>query len=323
MKTLLHSARLIAGQPASLLSSRYWKYLARALAIYPLTQRWLGYLLHDERRAEMAACNTQLFLKLQRPYLRKNIGLNEKLTILQQHYDFIDEHLALPLRSLLYQTGRLPLATCTGKSGQQYGIELSPTRSFDKEGELMVCLLSPTGEGVITRAVFSIHQDETGEYIMEVGCLQGPRRSLGNEAVKAATRDLHGLRPKNLIMRCVYDLAKLWGIRKIRAVAGQYHIYHTPFRRQRTISADYDGFWEEMGGQLLPKGCYALPAEPTRKTLEDIDSRKRAQYLRRFSLEDSISVSIRDALQVTPLLVQPGQQVTLQSRFLGEYHQAA
>ncbi|MBB5019650.1 hypothetical protein HNQ59_002958 [Chitinivorax tropicus] len=323
MKNLLHSARMLAGPQSSMMSTRYWKYLIRAVAIYPLTRRWLGYLMDDEQRAEMTRCNTQLLLKLQRPYIRKNISLREKLSILEAHYDFMDRHLTSHLRQALYQTGRLALGECVGKSGQRYRVELNPTRSFDKEGELMVCLIAPSNEGVLTRAVFSIRQD-AGGYAMEIGCLQGPRRNLGNEAIKTATRDLHGLRPKNLVMRCLYDLAKQWGIQRVYAVAGRFHVYHTPFRRQRTISADYDSFWEELGGQLTTNGRFALPPEQPRKKLEEIDSKKRAQYVRRFSLEDDLSSSISEALAIsTPPAIQSGQVLILQPAFLNRFHQAA
>ena len=69
-------------------------------------------------------------------------------------------------------------------------------------------------------------------------------------------------------------------------------------RRDRKLKTDFGAFWEESGGNLCDDTrFYELPMTEYRKTMEEIPTRKRANYRKRFALLDEIDASIAAHLQ--------------------------
>ncbi|MBV8656660.1 MAG: DUF535 domain-containing protein [Burkholderiales bacterium] len=292
MNALFESARFLALPDQLLGGKQFWKYLVRGALLYPWTSRWANYVLADSQLRSMVARKPCLLFKLQRPYLRKRAGIAARLGWLRDHYDWTRRNWTGAFAESLYEQGAITLATLQGDQARAYQIVLTPTGSFDREGELVLSL-ETEGQRVAVVS-FTVHRHE-GEWVVDIGCLQGPRPELGRDAVKTATGDLHGLRPKQAILVALYAFASGYGLRRIQAVSNQGHIYMARWRRRSNISADYDGFWAEMGG-MAEGDSFRLPTRMARKTLEEIPSRKRAQYRRRHLLEDTMIAQIRDAL---------------------------
>jgi len=64
------------------------------------------------------------------------------------------------------------------------------------------------------------------------------------------------------------------------------------------MKSSYDELWNDVGGQPAVNGFFLLPATNTRRSIDTVPSRKRAQYLRRFALLDDIDSEIREKLTV-------------------------
>jgi len=289
---LLESARFLAHPGKPLGGKQVWKYLVRGAMLYPWASRWADYVLTDSQLRAMLAEKPCLLFKLQRAYLRKDAGVATRLAWLRSHYDWTRRRWSEDFMASLYEQGAVTLATLQGDQARSYQVILRPTGGFDREGELVMSL-ETSGERVAV-ASFTIHQSG-GEWVLDIGCLQGPRPELGRDAVKTATGDLHGLRPKQAILMALYAFANGYGIRRIEAVGNEGHIYMARWRRRRNIAADYDSFWTEMGGVAEGNG-FRLPARLARKSPDEVPSRKRAQYRRRHLLEDTMIGQIRDAL---------------------------
>ena len=60
----------------------------------------------------------------------------------------------------------------------------------------------------------------------------------------------------------------------------------------RHFHASYDEFWETLDGKKRSTFCWQLPLEMARKSLDEIASKKRAEYRRRFELLDEIKTAI-------------------------------
>ncbi|STD21288.1 protein YbjX [Enterobacter asburiae] len=61
----------------------------------------------------------------------------------------------------------------------------------------------------------------------------------------------------------------------------------------RHFHASYDEFWASLDGKKLSAFCWQLPLKMERKSLEEIASKKRAEYRRRFELLDEIEASVK------------------------------
>ncbi|WP_179958378.1 VirK/YbjX family protein [Chitinimonas arctica] len=290
---LFQSARLLA-KPNRLFGGKdAWKYLFRSLPIYPWSRHWANYLLKHDKFRQLLQLQPRLLFKLQRPYLRKEVSIEQKLSWLREHYDWLLAHWPWTFLHKLYQLGRIELARIGGEDGQPvYHLVLRPTDQCDKEGDLMLVL--ECAHQPLAIISFTVHR-VGAEWVVSIGCLQGPRPELGREAVKIATQQMHGLRPKQAVLTALYALAAGYGIGRLHAVCNDSHIYQTRWRRRNRIAADYDSFWREMGGSRVDDSFH-LPDRLARKAVADIPSRKRAQYRRRHQLEDSMIASLQTVL---------------------------
>lgn len=79
-------------------------------------------------------------------------------------------------------------------------------------------------------------------------------------------------------------------VEQIIAVSNETHIYRSLRYRDKEgkIHADYNAFWESVGGVCDAERHYRLPAQIARKEIAEIASKKRAEYRRRYEMLDAI-----------------------------------
>jgi len=65
------------------------------------------------------------------------------------------------------------------------------------------------------------------------------------------------------------------------------------------MHADYDNFWLSMSAQPQEQGYFSLPLSISRKPLDNIPSKKRAEYRRRYGLLDQLAEQVTGHFQRT------------------------
>ncbi|MDU6450704.1 MAG: VirK/YbjX family protein [Enterobacter hormaechei] len=93
----------------------------------------------------------------------------------------------------------------------------------------------------------------------------------------------------------------------IFAVSDEGHVFRAlryRLSKGRHFHASYDEFWEGLNGKKLSPFCWQLPLQMERKALEEIASKKRAEYRRRFALLDDIAASVH--ARIGPAVVSTG-----------------
>ena len=69
-------------------------------------------------------------------------------------------------------------------------------------------------------------------------------------------------------------------------------------RVNRKLKTDFGAFWEEAGGrETEDKRFYELPLVLPRKTMEEVPTRKRAVYRRRFAFLDAVDAEIEERVK--------------------------
>lgn len=130
-----------------------------------------------------------------------------------------------------------------------------------------------------------------------VGAVQGPRGELAMEHVRRATKGLHGLRPHFFLMEVLRTLGQTWGVTKVVGIDPQHHF--DPIRlasqKKSSVKFNYIGFWQESGGILNPSRGWEIPLVGQRKSMDEIESKKRAMYRRRFALLDGLADEVKTA----------------------------
>lgn len=290
--------QLSSGQfkPNKLWQSRRFrlKFMLRSLA-YPMTT--FSYM---EKMAELPAMRQALLIqgllpaKIHRPYLCSLFSVKQRAEALLAHYGTLQQ-----LPHTLYQLFLSPLdqnlASLQGKNNEQFDIVCSTGR-YDREGEITLVLLY----NAVTLASLSfsfIEQD--GQRAILIGGLQGPRKTVNADMIREATKAGHGLFPKRILMETLFNLAARCQIKHIQAVGDDTHVFRSlryRHSKKEVFHASYSEFWLSLNGHALPKGLYQLPLAMPRKPLEDIASKKRAEYRRRYEFMDTLEQQLADVV---------------------------
>jgi uncharacterized protein len=278
------------GQPNLKLKARF---IVGSLLAPRQTRRWLGFIQAHPAMQALSATHPHLIDKIYRPYLSTRLNCAQRIDALIGHYQFM---LKGGFEKLVAAAANSPisLSQFTGKSGTAYQLELSAINISHREGEL--CLrLSSGGVHLYTATFIVVYQ--RGKACVKIGCLQGIVADNGGERIKQATRDLHGCRPKNLMVSLVRDMADYFGCEQVLLVSNHNRISINQRRRQG-ITSNYDQTWEELGAIKQLDGDYALSGtDLIRKNIDDTPSHKRSEARKRNALIDTLVLDTRAHLE--------------------------
>jgi len=269
------------------------KYLVRSLL---MPRQHAGYLaliagdplLHAYRRRDPRV--------LERHFHRFiNLGWNrrQRLQAISRHYGFMREAMPDALLRAVYGEGKALLGQLTLKDGRKLILSLRPPIVMGCEGELCIQLGDEQGHAFY-RLVVSVVDDAP---TLVIGCLQGPAGEESRELVRGLTRNMHGLRPKCLMLSLARVLVRQWGIVRLLAVANAAHPLRNPHRR---FVADYDTFWQEQQGRAIDGGWFELPLQVERKSEAEVPSQHRSAFRKREALRMAAERILEDALQASP-----------------------
>ena len=300
--TLLHHASHHAfpiGRNGSVM--KRMKFICRSWPNRQFNLRWFELLRRDGFLRKLAAHDHRIYRKLYRPYLSASWSKARTLAALQANYAILQA--ALPPDNLekIFLSDEFILAEWS--ANRTYRLRLTHDPRFYQEGELTLSLLCPElGEGELALLSATLAPTEEGILAMYIGGLQGADRALGAPAIKDAGRDLHGLRPKSLIVIAAQLLACQLGCQRILATTAASHAYSTDERRQsgerQKMFFDYDAFWEECDGVRDGSAFLALPLTSARRPREEMKPQKRPMYNRRYAMLDEIAAALTQCLQV-------------------------
>ncbi len=265
---------------------RVARYLAKGLLHPVASLKWAIVLKIAPGLRVWFRRNPRLLLKPSRPYISRHYNFGLRVKVIFNHYATLARVISQLSFESLAQGNCIVLATLTGKSGGRYQITLGKTDKFDREGELVLQLRDCTQCREVFSFAFSfnIYEDCTG---VEIGCIQGPRSDDARELIKRATKELYGIRPRNLLADALYALAAIWNITVHSGVCNNSRVYNGD-----TTQADYDAFWIELGGTLGENGMFCLPAVLHHHQLTEVPSHHRSEYRRRLEIREALGMQI-------------------------------
>lgn len=277
-------ATCLAGTPGGISYLRdSIKLRLRAWRHHGQTRDWMALLNSHSTLRELAATSPRLIHKIYRPYLSSRLNCQQRLGVLMTHYRFVLQH---GLGAAVSQAARAPLvlARFAGKSGTGYTIELRAISAMEREGELVLQLRC--GEALVYSLAFSFLADgrQGLQRSVGIGCVQGPQGADGLELIREATRDLHGMRPKNLMVRLVRQLGYEYGCRQLILVGNDNRAVRQSVRKGLVL-ADYNALWLELGATARIDGDYQLACEALMAPdMDAIPSKKRSEARKRHEL---------------------------------------
>lgn len=282
------------------------KLAGRALLYRRQTAQWLQLLNSHPLFAQMLPTCPRLASKIYRHYLSTRLGCSERLDAMQTHYQTI---ITEGLAPLVARAALVPVEMCRlhSKDGN-YTVQLRAGGVLVREGELIFQLMH---ENTLVFSVACSFVRDGSRVVLAVGCLQGAASAAAQDSVREATRALHGMRPKNFLMRIVRDFGHQHGCSDMLLVGNANRVVTKSISRGK-VHADYDSLWSELGAERRADGDFTLTCEPLSPLdLANIASKKRSEAKKRHemlvaALADIDAQIVRSKRALVPLrLVQP------------------
>lgn len=215
--------------------------------------------------------------------------ISARISLIKDHYSFLEERLKCAdfVDLGLNHGHEIWHSSDTDLRWNAY-LKFEPGQR--KEGLLSV-MMDVDGEHLY-QIMFWIEQRD-GMPTLVIGAMQGPNTENAQDFVREMTKRAHRFRTKNLILYMVQAVARSLGIQRILAVSNAGYYANNHLRRNRKLKTDFGAFWEEAGGtQTADERFYEIPLTLPRKTMEEVPTRKRAVYRRRFAFLDEVDAAI-------------------------------
>ncbi|OKP03453.1 VirK/YbjX family protein [Xenorhabdus eapokensis] len=236
--------------------------------------------------------------KLHRPYLSINFKRDQIVGALNDHYQILFKQLKSTVISRIFDVHDYLLATIQGKN-ETFLIYIDALDNLNKEGELSLYIT--TAENVtLAKCAFTLLTIDRKQTLF-IGALQGPTKGDNSlEIIRHATKECYGLFPKRLLIEAICRFADHMNCEQILAASNETHIYRSIrywHKKKNQMVADYNSFWESLSGIRKENNEFHLPSFIERKSLDEIPSKKRAEYRRRYQLLDDLENNIKASLE--------------------------
>lgn len=126
-----------------------------------------------------------------------------------------------------------------------------------------------------------------------IASIQGPSHEKAQDSVRSATKQLHGVRPMFMLVNAFKYLAKQAECHLVGIVHKHQAKYR--FNDSARLLFNYDQFWQENHG-ILQQDYWLIPQAIEQKALEDIPSKKRSMYRKRYEMLDQLEQDFHQLL---------------------------
>ncbi|WP_239510042.1 VirK/YbjX family protein [Enterobacter cloacae] len=274
-----------------LTSSFRAKFLLRSLVFPVTTFRYLHHLSELPCMSQALRRQGLLPAKIHRPYLCSGFSVSQRAKAVIAHYNFVNQLKHTRMQELFLSDVDVLLCSFDGKNDEKFTIKFC-TGYYDREGEVtLLLLMDDVRLGTLSFTI--IERDGVPAFL--IGGLQGAKKVTGNDFIRKATKACFGLFPKKILMETLLTIAMQCSVRRIMAVGDNTHVFHSlryRLSKRNCFHASYDEFWSSISGSCTHDGLYTLTFSLSRKPLEEVASKKRAEYRRRYELLDSLQATL-------------------------------
>ena len=278
-------------------SLRNWRELHRCIVFmgrtalhYAAIRQLIQFFQANEERRIIIEKNAFPVEQATRAFFYAGSTFAERLELICNHFTILQEKLERDW-FLALNTDKSYRIWRLDEDGLDWHVDLHMAPGQRKEGLLAVNMY---WEGIgLYQIIFWLSKDKNNEVAMYIGAMQGPNVSNSNELIKEATKRAYRYRTKNLILYMTMAVARSFDCGHIYAVSNEGYYAMNHVRRDRKLKTDFGAFWEEVGGQKTADSrFYEIPLVEPRKTMEEVPTRKRAVYRKRFAFQDDVDVQI-------------------------------
>jgi uncharacterized protein VirK/YbjX len=225
------------------------------------------------------------------PYIHNQWSVQKRLDAIAQHYSILS---GIDANLMKFHQGYEQTLMNFGNNYENVSITLDRPKWFIREGEMVINVFHQDIRVVSIAFTFG---EVKGETIVYIGAVQGIHSGVSSEESLKINRKLTklfwGLRPKTLVIEVLKAFLKSLNVNKIYGISDNHRHHRHKDNGQGTIKTNYDDFWKEHGGELdKDSGFYILSLNPAIRSLDEMPSKKRAQYRRRNAIIESINETL-------------------------------
>jgi uncharacterized protein len=214
------------------------------------------------------------------PYQCRTWDAKTRLSRIEAHYKVIE---ALSPKIDFPINGALKLMDLSDTYANLNVVLDQPTW-FMREGQLVLNLF--LGDMRIFSLAFSF-ACESGHIVAYIGAMQGKKVEDALDTYHDITKAMYGMRPRDLLFELFRALCRAIGVSKIFAVPDANRHHRSSYFGEKSTAAKYtlkyDEIWLERGGVLNGSDFYEFSVAPHQKNLDEVPSKKRAMYRRRYA----------------------------------------
>lgn len=220
----------------------------------------------------------------------KGSSFAERRDLIEAHLSFMKDYFKESVCLGLYQKKTYLLWESQDEGEPlRFSFEFHPGQR--KEG--LLALVLRFGDEYLYQMMLWIAPNKQGEMSLWIGAMQGPNMENARDVVRKVTRRCHSYRTKNFILHATQEAAKALGLTHLYGVTNYGYYANTKKRIDKKLKTSFTDFWEESGGRALEdRRFYELPMTEYRKTMEEIPTRKRNNYRKRYALLDEVDAAI-------------------------------
>lgn len=227
-----------------------------------------------------------------RPYINRHWNASKRLEVIDEHYRLVSNN--APFLNLA-PNEYIDLATFDLVSGK-LRIVLDRPGWMRREGEIGLSLF--LGIDRIFTVMFLLCGSSDNMKLL-VGSVQGTHNDPTHETFKKLAKELHGIRPRDLLLHITKMISEELGCVEILGISDAAH------RSKHLLSrafkcASYDAIWLEHGGEKVGKDFFALESKFVKRSETHITTRKRALYRRRYEFLDDTKLLLKGVVASPP-----------------------
>lgn len=276
---------------------RYLVFLLRAMLHRGELQSLIDFFQQDPLRQEIFRRQAFPIEQATRAFFYNKSTFAERVRLVREHYEILQGKVKpeafIDLGDVRYDG----LDLFTYDFNEHHLVAFSKFADGQRKEGLLSIIMELDDEPLY-QVVFWFAKDKDGKEALWLGALQGPNMEQARDVVKKMTKLCHGYRPKNLILYIMQAMVRVLGIKKIYAVSNYGYYANNHVRLDRKLKTNFGDFWEEAGGhETEDRRFYELPLVEQRKTMEEVPTRKRAVYRRRFVFLDEVDVQVTEVIK--------------------------
>jgi len=253
-----------------------WKY-----------EKQMQTLFESLKIEDILAKHPRFYNKFSRPHLKSNLNNAQKMRFMTEHYHYMVENFEKQALHHFYHDSALLYDF--EESGIDLQLNITYMRFLEREGEIMLNLTQHDGTRIYSMAGTFYEGD------FYISGIQGYKDI---ELIRKYTKACFGMRPHNLLFYALLTFLKNLGVARVFAISNEEQIYNEK-KTKKKVLFDYEDFFEDIYAKTLTQedGWFLLDLDYPLKPIEEVKSKKRSMYKKRYALLESMDISIYSSLE--------------------------